>query len=124
MMMSLFMLTHFIKVYCNLFKSTIGLNLHRFTIMFHKTLSICAFLCRWMEACLEESLPPTTELEEGLRNGVYLGKLANFFNPKLVSAKKIYDRDQARYKVHLSPSLNLSDQATDFLTAPESFCTS
>lgn len=60
------------------------------------------YLCtlRWMEACLEEDLPPTTELEEGLRNGVYLGKLSNFFAPKMVSVKKIYDRDQARYKVH------------------------
>lgn len=53
-----------------------------------------------MEACLEEVLPPTTELEEGLRNGVYLGKLGKFFAPKMVSEKKIYDRDQSRYKVH------------------------
>lgn len=52
-----------------------------------------------MEACLEEELPSTTELEEGLRNGVYLGKLAKFFAPKLISDKKIYDRDQSRYKV-------------------------
>uniref|UniRef100_A0A8C9ZR75 IQ motif containing GTPase activating protein 2 n=1 Tax=Sander lucioperca TaxID=283035 RepID=A0A8C9ZR75_SANLU len=51
---------------------------------------------RWMEACLEEDLPPTTELEEGLRNGVYLGKLANFFAPKMVSEKRIYDRDQSK----------------------------
>lgn len=59
------------------------------------------FLCppRWMEACLEEELPPTTELEEGLRNGVFLGKLATFFAPKMVSEKRIYDRDQSRYKV-------------------------
>uniref|UniRef100_A0A672H305 IQ motif containing GTPase activating protein 2 n=1 Tax=Salarias fasciatus TaxID=181472 RepID=A0A672H305_SALFA len=53
---------------------------------------------RWMEACLRRNLPPTTEREEGLRNGVYLGKLANFFAPKMVSVKRIYDRDQARYK--------------------------
>uniref|UniRef100_A0AAY4BD90 Ras GTPase-activating-like protein IQGAP2 n=1 Tax=Denticeps clupeoides TaxID=299321 RepID=A0AAY4BD90_9TELE len=53
---------------------------------------------RWMEACLEEELPPTTELEESLRNGVYFGKLAKFFAPKMVSEKKIYDRDQARYR--------------------------
>ncbi|KAH0620140.1 hypothetical protein JD844_014773 [Phrynosoma platyrhinos] len=51
-----------------------------------------------MEACLNEELPPTTELEEGLRNGVYLAKLGNFFSPKVVSLKKIYDREQARYK--------------------------
>ena len=60
-------------------------------------------LCRWMEACLGEDLPPTTELEEGLRNGVDLAKLGNFFSPKVVSLKKIYDREQTRYKV--SPSL-------------------
>lgn len=57
---------------------------------------------RWMEACLNEDLPPTTELEEGLRNGVYLAKLGNFFSPKVVSLKKIYDREQTRYKVSLS----------------------
>ncbi|XP_044300758.1 ras GTPase-activating-like protein IQGAP1 [Varanus komodoensis] len=53
---------------------------------------------RWIEACLNEELPPTTELEEGLRNGVYLAKLGNFFSPKVVSLKKIYDREQTRYK--------------------------
>lgn len=52
---------------------------------------------RWMEACLMEDLPTTTELEEGLRNGVYLAKLGNFFSPKVVSLKKIYDREQTRY---------------------------
>uniref|UniRef100_A0A8D0H7B2 IQ motif containing GTPase activating protein 2 n=1 Tax=Sphenodon punctatus TaxID=8508 RepID=A0A8D0H7B2_SPHPU len=53
---------------------------------------------RWIEVCLSEELPPTTELEEGLRNGVYLAKLAKFFAPKLVSDKKIYDVEQIRYK--------------------------
>uniref|UniRef100_A0A8C5EZ17 IQ motif containing GTPase activating protein 2 n=1 Tax=Gopherus evgoodei TaxID=1825980 RepID=A0A8C5EZ17_9SAUR len=51
-----------------------------------------------MEVCLAEELPPTTELEEGLRNGVYLAKLAKFFAPKMVSEKKIYDVEQIRYK--------------------------
>ncbi|NXV54287.1 IQGA2 protein, partial [Uria aalge] len=53
---------------------------------------------RWMEVCLDEELPPTTELEEGLRNGVYLAKLAKFFAPDVVSDKKIYDVKQERYK--------------------------
>uniref|UniRef100_A0A8C2DYZ9 IQ motif containing GTPase activating protein 1 n=1 Tax=Cyprinus carpio TaxID=7962 RepID=A0A8C2DYZ9_CYPCA len=53
---------------------------------------------RWIEACLNEDLPPTTELEEGLRNGVYLAKLGNFFAPNVVSLKRIYDREQTRYK--------------------------
>ncbi|XP_025923559.1 ras GTPase-activating-like protein IQGAP2 isoform X2 [Apteryx rowi] len=51
-----------------------------------------------MEVCLDEELPPTTELEEGLRNGVYLAKLAKFFAPNVVSDKKIYDVEQTRYK--------------------------
>lgn len=48
---------------------------------------------------MDEELPPTTELEEGLRNGVYLAKLAKFFAPNVVSDKKIYDVEQSRYKV-------------------------
>ncbi|XP_064650547.1 ras GTPase-activating-like protein IQGAP1 isoform X2 [Lineus longissimus] len=52
----------------------------------------------WIEACINESLPPTTELEEGLTNGVFLAKLAHFFAPEVVSLKKIYDKDQTRYK--------------------------
>ncbi|KAF3695882.1 Ras GTPase-activating-like protein IQGAP1 p195 [Channa argus] len=74
---------------------------------------------RWMEACLDEDLPTTTELEEGLRNGVYLGKLANFFAPKMVSEKKIYDKDQSRYK---SKGLHFrhTDNTVQWLRAMES----
>ncbi|KAL5004093.1 hypothetical protein ScPMuIL_017549 [Solemya velum] len=52
----------------------------------------------WIQACINEELPPTTELEEGLRNGVYLAKLGHFFAPTKVSLKKIYDREQTRFK--------------------------
>ena len=55
--------------------------------------------CRWIQACINEELPPTTELEEGLRNGVYLAKLGHFFAPQVVSLKRIYDREQTRFKV-------------------------
>uniref|UniRef100_A0A8C9VMN6 IQ motif containing GTPase activating protein 3 n=1 Tax=Scleropages formosus TaxID=113540 RepID=A0A8C9VMN6_SCLFO len=54
---------------------------------------------RWMEACLHEDLPAPTELEEGLRNGVWLAKLGHCFAPKIVPLKKIYDLDQEKYKV-------------------------
>ncbi|XP_051629071.1 ras GTPase-activating-like protein IQGAP3 [Manacus candei] len=53
---------------------------------------------RWMEACLGEGLPPSTELEETLRNGVLLAKLGHCFAPAVVPLKKIYDREQTRYK--------------------------
>ncbi|XP_077382458.1 ras GTPase-activating-like protein IQGAP3 [Festucalex cinctus] len=53
---------------------------------------------RWMEACLGEELPAPSELEEALRNGVLLAKLAHRFAPAVVPLKKIYDSEQLRYK--------------------------
>ncbi|NXO20605.1 IQGA3 protein, partial [Cisticola juncidis] len=53
---------------------------------------------RWMEACLGEGLPPPTELEETLRNGVLLAKLGHCFAPAIVPLRKIYDPEQTRYK--------------------------
>ncbi|XP_061650729.1 ras GTPase-activating-like protein IQGAP3 isoform X3 [Phyllopteryx taeniolatus] len=53
---------------------------------------------RWMEACLGEELPAPTELEEALRNGVLLAKLAHRFSPAVVPRKKIYDLEQLRYQ--------------------------
>lgn len=47
----------------------------------------------WMEACLKEELPPTTELEEAFRNGVFLAKLGNFFSPETVPLRKIFDKE-------------------------------
>ncbi|XP_070541740.1 ras GTPase-activating-like protein IQGAP1 isoform X2 [Ptychodera flava] len=52
----------------------------------------------WIEACINEPLPPSTELEEGIQNGVFLAKLSHFFAPKVVPLKKIFDKDQTRYK--------------------------
>ncbi|NWX74649.1 IQGA3 protein, partial [Alca torda] len=52
----------------------------------------------WMEGCLSEELPPPTELEENLRNGVLLAKLGHCFAPTVVPLKKIYDPQQTRYK--------------------------
>lgn len=53
---------------------------------------------RWMEACLRESLPSTIEMEENLRNGVYLAKLARFMAPDVLPLNKIYDAEQRKYK--------------------------
>lgn len=50
-------------------------------------------VCRWMEACLKEELPATTELEEAFRNGVFLAKLGNFFSPETIPLRKIFDKD-------------------------------
>ncbi|XP_077454605.1 ras GTPase-activating-like protein IQGAP3 isoform X2 [Stigmatopora argus] len=53
---------------------------------------------RWMEACLGEELPPPGELEETLRNGVVLAKVAHRFAPAVVPREKIYDLEQRRYQ--------------------------
>nr|XP_039271363.1 ras GTPase-activating-like protein IQGAP1 isoform X2 [Styela clava] len=53
---------------------------------------------RWIEACINEELPPSVQLEEGLQNGVFLAKLAHFFNPKVVPIRKVYDKDQKKYE--------------------------
>lgn len=61
---------------------------------------LCVSACTsWMEACLKEDLPAPTELEERLRNGVLLAKLGHIFAPDVVPLRKIYDLDQARFKV-------------------------
>lgn len=56
-------------------------------------------LFRWMEACLEDEVPPSIELEQGLRNGVILAKLSHFYAPDVVPIRKIYDIDEAKYRV-------------------------
>ncbi|RLU14769.1 hypothetical protein DMN91_012656 [Ooceraea biroi] len=53
---------------------------------------------KWMEACLNESLPATIEMEENLRNGVYLAKLAHFITPDALPLSKIYDAEQCKYE--------------------------
>lgn len=52
-----------------------------------------------MEAVLGEPLPPATQLEESLRNGVYLARLAHILTPEDVPLNRIYDRELKRYKI-------------------------
>lgn len=54
--------------------------------------------CRWLEAVLKEPLPPCTELEDSLRNGVILAKLGHLIVPNVVPYSRIFDADQKRYK--------------------------
>lgn len=59
---------------------------------------------RWIQACINEELPPTTGLEEGLRNGVFLAQLGHFLSPQSVPLKRIYDKEQTRYQVRCDKS--------------------
>ena len=53
---------------------------------------------QWIEDCIKEELPPTTALEENLRNGVYFAKLGHFCAPNVVPKRKIFDYDQNKWK--------------------------
>ncbi|KAI5708785.1 hypothetical protein M8J76_003132 [Diaphorina citri] len=51
----------------------------------------------WIESCIKETLPPSTELESNLRNGIVLAKLGHYLDPEIVPESKIYDADFAVY---------------------------
>lgn len=53
---------------------------------------------RWIESVLKENLPPITELEESLRNGVYLARIGHAIAPEVVPLSGIYDIFQHRYR--------------------------
>ncbi|XP_064390864.1 ras GTPase-activating-like protein IQGAP1 isoform X3 [Halichondria panicea] len=53
---------------------------------------------KWIEACVEDELPPTTELEQALRNGVILCRLGHYYAPTVIPIRRIYDFDEAKYK--------------------------
>jgi Ras GTPase-activating-like protein IQGAP2/3 len=53
-------------------------------------------MCRWMESCLEEEIPPIVQLEEALRNGVILARLAKVFAPDLVP--KIFEAPKLQFR--------------------------
>ena len=48
---------------------------------------------------MEEELPPTTELEQALRNGVILCKLGHYTDPEALPMRRIYDLDESKYRV-------------------------
>lgn len=50
---------------------------------------LLCYLARWIEACINEEIDAITTLEESLRNGVVLAKLARFFDP--TSVRKIFE---------------------------------
>ena len=52
----------------------------------------------WMEACIDEVLPPASELDESLRTGVILCKLGHWAEPEVLPLRKIYDLDGSRFE--------------------------
>ncbi|KAF9976681.1 hypothetical protein BGZ73_008078 [Actinomortierella ambigua] len=71
----------------------------------------------WIEACIGEEIDPITRLEESLRNGVVLAKLARSFDPS--SVKKIFEHPVLQYK-H-SDNINYIFKAMRKVKLPEIF---
>lgn len=59
-----------------------------------------------MEVVLATPLPPVAEFESRLNSGVLLCQLGERFCPEEPMWKKVYDRDETKFKVSLS-SLSL-----------------
>lgn len=51
---------------------------------------------RWIESCLGEEIPPIVQLEECLRNGVILARLARVFEPELVP--RIFEAEKLQFR--------------------------
>jgi len=49
-----------------------------------------------MESCLEEEIPPIVQLEEALRDGVILARLAKVFAPDLVP--RIFEAQKLQFR--------------------------
>ena len=70
----------------------------------------------WIQDCINHELPPTTELEENFRNGVYFAKVGHFCAPKVVPQRKIFDIDQGRWQTN-GLHFKHTDNINFFLTA-------
>ncbi|WVW83094.1 hypothetical protein I302_105112 [Kwoniella bestiolae CBS 10118] len=71
---------------------------HRHAIAAYEYLCHVGEAQQWIEGCLEEELPfGVTEMEEGLRDGVVLAKLARVYEGEAV-VRKIWTESKHRYK--------------------------
>jgi len=80
----------------------------------------------WISSCINQPLPPTSELEENFRNGVFFAKLGHFCAPNVVPERKIFDKDQTKYNstgLHFKHTDNINHfiQAIRHIGLPECF---
>ena len=75
---------------------------------------------KWMERCLGEELPPTTELEESMRNGVILvNEDLNSSNFIIVDLKGYFCHCEYAIKCYLTLTLALLALLARSLGTPE-----
>ncbi|ORX65666.1 Rho GTPase activation protein [Linderina pennispora] len=90
-----------------------------------KNLAAYEYLCHvseakeWIEACISEELPEIDTLEDSLRNGVGLAKLARTFCPEAVG--KIYQQDSVKRSFKYTDNINFFLQAIRQVKLPRLF---
>lgn len=67
-------------------------------------------MCRWVESCLGEEIPPIVQLEDRLRNGVILARLARVFAPELVPRIFQAEKLQFRHSDNINRFFRFADQ--------------
>ncbi|KAI8817418.1 uncharacterized protein EV422DRAFT_224332 [Fimicolochytrium jonesii] len=72
----------------------------------------------WVEACIKDQIAPIDEIEEELRNGIVLARLAQTFQPDVV--KKIFE-DRSRLQFRHSDNINYFFTAMRRVKLPEVF---
>ncbi|KAJ3056588.1 hypothetical protein HK097_005751 [Rhizophlyctis rosea] len=72
----------------------------------------------WIEACIKEQIAPIEQLDEELRNGIVLARLARTFEPKAV--KKIFE-DRTKLQFRHSDNINYLFDAMRQVGLPEVF---
>ncbi|WWC69466.1 uncharacterized protein I206_103406 [Kwoniella pini CBS 10737] len=92
---------------------------HRHAIAAYEYLCHVGEAQQWIEGCLEEELPfGVTEMEEGLRDGVVLAKLARVYEGEAV-VRKIWTESKHRYKQ--SDNINYFLNFVRNVSMPETF---
>ncbi|KAI8996948.1 hypothetical protein BDB01DRAFT_862678 [Pilobolus umbonatus] len=71
----------------------------------------------WIEDCLQDEIEPIIKLEESLRNGIVLAKLANWFSPGIV--RKIFQDTKLQFR-H-SDNINFFFDALKVVKLPQIF---
>ena len=69
-----------------------------------------------ISSCLREPLPPSSDLGESLRTGVYLAKLAALFAPSTVRNHHVFDEDLSVYHAR-GPHFRHTDNINYFISA-------
>ncbi|ORX96397.1 hypothetical protein K493DRAFT_350827 [Basidiobolus meristosporus CBS 931.73] len=91
--------------------------------MERRNLQVYEYLCHigeakeWIETCIKEEIPPIDKIEEGLRNGIIIAKLAQAYEPDCV--KRIFDDPKLQYR-H-SDNINFFFAAIKKIGLPENF---